>query len=186
MAAKLHFRYASMNSGKSTQLLQIAHNYEQMQEKVRVFTAAVDERDGLGIVSSRMGAQRKAEVFNPSTHFLSLLQGETDLACILVDEAQFLGHYQVVQLHQLAALHNIPVICFGLRTDFRGDPFVGSTYLLALADDIQEIRSVCECKRKATMNIRLDDDGYREYEGHQILIGGNERYKQVCARCFYQ
>jgi thymidine kinase len=174
-----------MNTGKSTQLLQIAYNYEEGGQTIMLFTAAIDDRATAGEISSRLGAHRAASVFCDTTDFLALLQGEK-LSCILIDECQFLQIEQVQQLHQLAALRNIPVMCFGLRTDFQGRPFPGSTYLLALAEDLQEIKAVCKCGRKSTMNMRLDEHGVRVKQGEQILIGGNARYLQVCARCFYQ
>lgn len=185
MSAKLHFRYGSMNTGKSTQLLQIAYNYEEGGQKIMVFTAAVDDRTKVGQVTSRLGASRAAFIFDTQTDFLTILSGK-DLSCVLIDEAQFLSKEQVQQLHKVAAIYNIPVMCFGLRTDFQGEPFPGSIYLLALAEDIQEIKAICSCGRKSTMNVRLDENGARVTHGNQILIGGNSRYRQVCARCFYQ
>lgn len=184
MAAKLHFRYGSMNTGKSTQLLQIAYNYEEGGQKIRLFTAAIDDRSA-GHVSSRLGASRPAEVFDAKTDFLNLLRQELDLSCVLIDEAQFLSTAQVQQLHKLVAMCNIPVMCFGLRTDFRGEPFDGSARLLALAEDLQEIKAVCSCGRKSTMNVRTNESGQKVTQGEQIMIGGNGRYRQVCARCFY-
>lgn len=186
MGAKLHFRYGSMNTGKSTQLLQIAYNYEECGKRIMLFTAAVDDRTSVGEISSRLGAHRAATVFDEFTNFFSIPQGSESLSCILIDEAQFLSKEHVQQLHKLAALRNIPVMCFGLRTDFQGNPFEGSTYLLALAEDIQEIKAICFCTRKSTMNLRLDQNGVRVIHGEQVLIGGNSRYRQVCARCFYQ
>ena len=185
MAAKLHFRYGSMNTGKSTQLLQIAYNYEEGGQKIRLFTAAIDDRGKIGHVSSRLGASRQAEVFAAGTDFLALLREDEGLRCVLIDEAQFLTTRQVQQIHMLVAMHNIPVMCFGLRTDFRGEPFDGAARLLALAEDLQEIKAVCSCGRKSTMNLRITDGGQKVTEGEQILIGGNSRYRQVCARCFY-
>lgn len=185
MAAKLHFRYGSMNTGKSTQLLQIAYNYEEGGQRIKLFTAAIDNRTSLGEVSSRLGARRAADVFDESTDFYAILSGESDLSCVLIDEAQFMSTAQAQQVHKLAALRNIPVMCFGLRTDFKGEPFPGSTYLLALAEDMQEIKAICSCGRKSTMNMRIDESGKKVTEGSQVLIGGNSRYRQVCARCFY-
>ncbi|MCS3806433.1 thymidine kinase [Chromobacterium alkanivorans] len=182
--AKLFFRYAAMNSGKSTQLLQIANNYESMGKAVALFTSAMDDRYGFGKITSRLNLQREARTFSPEMNFLAEDFGQT--ACILIDEAQFMTPEQVHQLHELAHTRNIPVICFGLRTDFRGEPFVGSGMLLALADEIEEIKTICECGKKATMHIRIDADGRRVKEGPQVEIGGNARYRAVCARCFYQ
>jgi len=181
--AKLYFRYSAMNAGKSTAMLQVAHNYEEQGQAVRLFTAAIDNRYGVGKVTSRLGPQRETELFDAKTNFLAEI--EKKVACVLIDEAQFLSTAQVVQLHQLAQTKGIPVICYGLRTDFRGEPFPGSAYLLALADDIEEIKNICTCGKKATMNIRVDEQGNRIREGEQISIGGNEAYRQACGRCFY-
>ncbi len=172
-----------MNAGKSTAMLQVAHNYEEQGQQVRLFTAAIDNRYGVGQVTSRLGPQRQTEVFDGSTNFLGLIAQK--IACLLIDEAQFLSTLQVQQLHQLAQVRGIPVITYGLRTDFRGEPFPGSAYLLALADDIEELKNICTCGKKATMNIRVDQDGKRMKEGEQISIGGNESYRQACGRCFY-
>jgi thymidine kinase len=171
-----------MNAGKSTALLQVAHNYEEQGQKVRLFTAAIDSRYGVGKVTSRLGPQREVEMFDTDTDFLADVP---QLACVLVDEAQFLTTSQVQQLHQLAQVRGVPVICYGLRSDFRGEPFPGSAYLLALADDIEELKNICSCGKKATMNVRVDEHGQRIREGGQVSIGGNERYRQACGRCFY-
>ncbi|TFW15997.1 thymidine kinase [Duganella callida] len=181
--AKLYFRYSAMNAGKSTAMLQVAHNYEEQGQRVRLFTAAIDNRYGVGKVTSRLGPQRETEVFDAQTNFLDKI--DTKVACLLIDEAQFLSREQVRQLHQLAQVRGIPVITYGLRSDFLGEPFPGSAYLLALADDIEEIKNICSCGKKATMNIRVDADGKRIKEGEQISIGGNESYRQACGRCFY-
>ncbi|MES2318351.1 MAG: thymidine kinase [Pseudomonadota bacterium] len=180
--AKLYFRYSAMNAGKSTALLQVAHNYEEQGQKVRLYTAAIDSRYGVGQVTSRLGPQRQVDTFDADTDFLA---EAPKVACMLIDEAQFLSTLQVQQLHQLAQVRGVPVICYGLRSDFRGEPFPGSAYLLALADDIEELKNICTCGKKATMNIRVDDDGKRIKEGEQVSIGGNERYRQACGRCFY-
>lgn len=181
--AKLYFRYSAMNAGKSTAMLQVAHNYEEQGQAVRLFTAAIDNRYGVGKVTSRLGPQRETEVFDKTTDFLQVV--DKKIACLLVDEAQFLSKEQVRQLHQLAQVRGVPVITYGLRSDFLGEPFPGSAYLLALADDIEEIKNICSCGKKATMNIRVDENGKRIKEGEQISIGGNESYRQACGRCFY-
>jgi thymidine kinase len=183
--AKLFFRYSAMNAGKSTALLQIAYNYEEQGQQVLLFTAAIDDRSGAGCIASRLGLQRQANVFDEKTDFLALLAEKSGLACVLIDESQFLSAGQVRQLHQLANVDNLPVICFGLRSDFQGTAFPGSAELLTLAEDIEEIKTICACGRKATMNIRMDDNGRRVHAGEQVEIGGNNRYQQVCARCFY-
>jgi thymidine kinase len=183
--AKLHFRYAAMNAGKSTALLQAAHNYEERGMKVRLFTAALDDRAGKGVVSSRLGIAREADTFGPDTEFVRSHLGE-NLACLLIDEAQFLTPEQVRQLHRLAHVDGIPVVCYGLRSDFRAEAFPGAAALLTLADDIEEMKSVCACGRKATFNLRIDASGQRVREGEQVFIGGNERYRAICPACFYQ
>jgi thymidine kinase len=180
--AKLYFRYSAMNAGKSTSLLQVAHNYEEGGHKVQLYTAAIDDRYGVGQITSRLGPHRQVEVFDRDTDFFA---STPDCACVLVDEAQFLTPLQVIGLHRVAQVRRIPVICYGLRSDFRGEPFPGSAYLLSLADTIEEIKNICSCGKKATMNIRLDAQGRRVREGEQVSIGGNERYRQACARCFY-
>lgn len=183
--AKLYFRYSAMNAGKSTSLLQIAYNYEEQGQSVLLFTAGIDDRSGKGCIASRLGLTRNASVFDDSTDFSDLLRCQPAPACVLLDESQFLLPAQVRQLHKAAHLQNIPVICFGLRSDFQGNPFPGAAQLLTLADDIEEIKTICACGRKATMNIRFDSLGDRVRHGNQVEIGGNSRYLQVCARCFY-
>lgn len=173
-----------MNAGKSTYLLQVAHNYNANGKQVALFTAAVDDRHGVGLITSRIGLQREALQFTPGTDFAKELP-VPDIACVLVDEAQFLGSEQVKQLHRWAHLNGTPVMCFGIRSDFQGNPFPGAATLLALADDLEEIKTICLCGKKATMNIRLSEQGARVQEGDQVLIGGNSRYRQVCANCFY-
>ncbi|OLP04536.1 thymidine kinase [Rhodoferax antarcticus] len=183
--AKLHYRYASMNAGKSTQLLQVAYNYTEGGHKVRLFTAKIDDRLGTGVIGSRLGVTREAEVYDESTVFDKLLKRGSDLACVLIDEAQFLTPTQVHELHFLVHDRNLPIMCFGLRSDFMGIPFPGSMRLLSLAEDISELKAICACGHKSTMQIRLDDDGVRVRSGDTVLIGGNNRYRQVCAACFY-
>lgn len=181
--SKLFFRYAAMNAGKSTALLQVAHNYEERGMRVRLFTAAHDDRAGAGLIGSRLGLQREAETFGPDTVFVREHLG--DIACLLIDEAQFLTPGQVRQLHRLAHGGRLPVICWGLRSDFQGNAFPGSAALLTLADDLEEMKTICACARKATMNLRIDASGRRVREGEQVVIGGNDRYRAVCPRCFY-
>ena len=184
--AKLFFRYAAMNAGKSTALLQVAHNYEERGHRVRLFAAEVDDRFGSGLITSRLGPQREAEVFDADTNFLALLAADPGVACVLVDEAQFLTKAQVWALHELAHVRNVPAICYGLRTDFQGELFPGSAALLALADEMDEMKTICDCGRKATMNMRVDADNRKVTEGAQIEIGNNARYRAVCGRCFRQ
>ena len=182
--SKLFFRYAAMNAGKSTALLQTAHNYEERGMRVRLFTAAHDDGSGTGIIGSRLGLQRQVESYGPDTVFdASLL--DAPLACVLIDEAQFLTPQQALQLHRLAHASRVPVICYGLRSDFRGEAFPGAAALLTLADDLEEMKTICACARKASMNMRIDEHGRRVKDGEQVVIGGNESYRAVCPSCFY-
>jgi thymidine kinase len=205
--AKLYFRYSAMNAGKSTALLQVAHNYEvDLGQGVLIFTAAVDDRFGVGKVSSRLGISHEAETFDRNTHFVNAILRHVDedadpkfgktlaesgrsLGCVLIDEAQFLTLPQVSAIHQFAHLVDVPVICYGLRTDFAGRAFEGSGALLALADAIEELKTVCSvCKhRKATMNPRVDANERRILEGPQIGIEGTAfAYAPMCPGCFYE
>lgn len=183
--AKLYFRYSAMNAGKSTALLQVAHNYEENGRRVTIFTAEIDNRYGVGVVTSRLGPQRSVETFDANTDFFARFSRDRDLSCVLVDEAQFLSPEQVRQLHRVAHVLNIPVICYGIRSDFLGEPFPGSTYLLTLSDSIEEVKNVCACGKKATMNVRVDERGNRITTGEQIAIEGTVRYVQMCGKCFY-
>lgn len=182
--AKLWYRWAAMAAGKSTSALQVAKNYEDNDQQVLLLTSDLDDRDGRGFISSRIGIRREAHTFTAQTNFLERLK-DVNVACVIIDEAQFLSLEQVQQLHRWVHTRNIPVMCFGLRSDFKGNPFPGSAALLTLADELDEIRTGCRCGKKATMNIRVDADGNRIREGEQVLIGGNSRYRSVCARCFY-
>ena len=182
--SKLYFRYAAMNAGKSTALLQAAHNYEERGMRVLLFTAAHDNRAGMGVIGSRLGLQRQVSTFGPDTEFAPD-HLPADLACLLIDEAQFLTPHQVRQLHRLAHRGRVPVICYGLRSDFRGEAFPGAAALLTLADDLEEMKTICACARKASMNMRIDAQGRRVKDGDQVLIGGNDRYRAVCPGCFY-
>ena len=188
--AKLNFRYSAMNAGKSLALLQVAHNYEENGGKVALYTAAIDDRYGVGKITSRLGPQRDAAVFDEKLDFVAELTGDSwsnprRLVCVLVDEAQFLTPEQVRQLHKIAHLANIAVICYGLRCDFRGEPFPGAAYLLSLSDDIDELVNVCACEIRAKMNMRVDAEGNMVSSGKSVEIGGNNRYRHVCATCFY-
>jgi len=174
-----------MNAGKSTALLQVVHNYEEHGRRVAIYTAAIDERYGPGLVTSRLGPRRKGDTFDADTEFFERFSRERDFSCVLIDEAQFLEPGQVRQLHRVAHVLNTPVICYGIRSDFRGEPFPGSAYLLTLADSIEEVKNICGCGRKATMNVRIDEHGRRITTGEQIAIEGAARYVQMCAACFY-
>lgn len=151
--------------------------------RVALFTAAIDDRMGHETIGSRIGLKRAARTFDQATVFDRTLV--ESVSCVLIDEAQFLTPQQVRQLHVLANLGGIPVICFGLRSDFRGEAFPGAAALLTLADDLQEIKAICGCGRKASMNMRIDEEGQKVTLGQQIGIGGNDRYRAVCPACFY-
>jgi thymidine kinase len=183
--AKLYFRYSAMNAGKSTALLQVAHNYEERGRAVLIFTSYLDDRYGSGVIASRLGLQRTAQTYDAWLDFYDHLAQQRDVSCVLVDEAQFLTPDQVRQLHRVAHILDVPVICYGIRSDFVGEPFPGAAYLLTLADSLEEIKTICSCGKKATMNVRVDEEGRRITIGAQIAIEGPSRYVQMCARCFY-
>jgi len=187
--AKLYFYYASMNAGKSTLLLQADFNYRERGMRTMLFTAAVDNRYGHGRIASRVGLQTSAFPFVPDTDLRAEVEkqhGRHTLSCVLVDEAQFLSKEQVFQLARVCDQMNIPVLAYGLRTDFRANLFPGSMWLLALADTLSEIKAICACGRKATMNLRVDSSGRAVTAGEQTEIGGNERYVAVCRQHFMQ
>ncbi len=185
--AKLYFYYASMNAGKSTTLLQADFNYRERGMKTVLFTAAIDTRSGAGKIGSRIGLERAAIGFDRDTDLqATVLTAAAPVACVLVDEAQFLTADQVDQLAALADEHDIPVLAYGLRTDFLGALFPGSARLLAIADALIEIKSVCECGRKATMNLRVDAAGKAVSKGAQTEVGGDDRYVALCRRHFNQ
>jgi thymidine kinase len=181
--AQLYFRYGTMNSGKSIDVLKVAHNYEEQGKKVLLLTSFVNDRDGIGVVASRIGMRKEAIVVDDTVDIVKLAEKEKP-HCILIDEAQFLTKQQVLQLADVVDELGVPVIAYGLRADFKGDLFPGSYQLLALADKIEEIKTVCwYCDKKATMNMRLKD-GVAVFEGAQIQIGGNESYLPVCRKCY--
>lgn len=187
--AKLYFNYAAMNAGKSTMLLQAAFNYRERGMRPLIYTAAFDERAGVGVVASRIGLKDSAHLFSADTDLfaeISGLRADDATDCILVDEAQFLTSEQVMQLARVVDTLSIPVLCFGLRTDFRGELFPGSERLLAVADDIRELKTICHCGRKATMNLRIDGKGNAVRSGASVEIGGNERYVPLCRKHFYE
>lgn len=187
--AKLYFYYASMNAGKSSTLLQAAFNYGERGMNVMLWTAALDDRPGFGAISSRIGLAGDANRFEGETDIRAAVlrqHEETPLACVLVDEAQFLSKDQVWQCARLADQSGIPVVCYGLRTDFQGELFAGSAALLAIADTLVELKAVCECGRKATMNMRVDALGNAVKEGAQTEIGGNDRYIALCRKHFME
>ena len=187
--AKLYFYYAAMNAGKSTTLLQADYNYRERGMQTMLWTAAHDDRAGNGTIGSRIALSAPARTYNDSVDLFDAIGDELkkrDLDCILVDEAQFLSQRHVLQLCEVADALGIPVLCYGLRTDFRGKLFPGSAALLALADSLIELKAVCECGRKATMNLRVDEEGHAVAAGAQTEIGGNERYIALCRRHFFQ
>ena len=185
--AKLYFYYASMNAGKSSTLLQAAFNYGERNMRVSLWTAAIDDRPGFGAISSRIGLASDAHRFAADTDVAGRVLEDhamTPIDCVLIDEAQFLTRDQVWQCARLADEADIPVLCYGLRTDFRGDLFPGSAALLGIADSLVELKSVCACGRKATMNLRVDGNGKAVRQGAQTEIGGEERYVAMCRRHF--
>lgn len=183
--AKLYFYYSAMNAGKSTTLLQSSYNYNERGMETLLFTAALDTRDGEGIISSRIGLKAPAIKFDKDFDFMdhvaNIMAGSKHhLACIMIDEAQFLTKTQVYQLTEIVDNLKIPVLAYGLRTDFLSEPFDGSLYLLAWADELIELKTICHCGSKATMNLRKDKDGQAVSTGDQIDIGGNEKYTSLC------
>ena len=186
--AKLYFYYASMNAGKSSHLLQADFNYRERGMRTMLWTAALDSRSA-GMVRSRIGLESEAHRFAPGTDLwaeVSAVHDAGKLDCVLVDEAQFLTPEQVWQLARLADEAGIPVLCYGLRTDFQGALFPGSAVLLGIADALVELKAVCHCGRKATMNLRVDDSGAAVRQGQQTEIGGNDRYVALCRKHFSQ
>ncbi|WP_017666455.1 thymidine kinase [Porphyrobacter sp. AAP82] len=184
--AKLYFYYASMNAGKSSHLLQADFNYRERGMRTMLWTAALDSRSA-GMVRSRIGLESEAHQFTPETALWAEVNAVHDagkLDCVLVDEAQFLTADQVWQLARLADEGGIPVLCYGLRTDFQGALFPGSAVLLGIADALVELKAVCHCGRKATMNLRVDESGAAVRQGQQTEIGGNDRYVALCRRHF--
>jgi thymidine kinase len=183
--AKLYFNYSAMNAGKSTVLLQASHNYRERGMNTLLLTAALDNRSGVGKIGSRIGLEAGAETFADGDDLFARVETahqETPINCVLVDEAQFLSTEQVWQLCRVSDRLGIPVMCYGLRTDFQGKLFPGSAQLLALADSLREIRTICWCGRKATMVVRLDENGRVLEEGDQVSIGGEESYVSLCRR----
>ena len=181
--AKLYFYYSAMNAGKTTTLLQSAHNYRERGMRVAILTPQLDDRAGRGVVASRIGLKADGIAFQQDTDLQQLIADDIGahgpLGCVLVDEAQFLTRSQVWQLSEVVDQMRIPVLCYGLRTDFRGELFEGSRYLLAWADNLEEIKTICHTGRKATMVVRVDERGRAVTEGPQVEIGGNDRYVSV-------
>jgi thymidine kinase len=187
--AKLYFYYASMNAGKSTNLLQADFNYRERGMATMLWTAALDERSQGHPIASRIGLEANANVFDGTTDFWKAVTAQhsaSPLACVLIDEAQFLSPEQAWQCARIADETGIPVLCYGLRTDFRGELFPGSAVLLGIADVLVELKAVCHCGRKATMNLRVDESGAAVAQGAQTEIGGNDRYVALCRKHFRQ
>jgi len=187
--AKLYFYFAAMNAGKSTTLLQADFNYRERGMETMLWTASFDDRAGSGTIGSRIALNAPARTYDPGVDLFAAVGDELKkrpLHCILVDEAQFLTRGHVLQLCRIADELSIPVLCYGLRTDFQGNLFEGSAALLALADALVELKAMCECGRKATMNLRVDAEGHAVAAGAQTEIGGNDRYVALCRRHFFE
>jgi len=185
--AKLYFYYSSMNAGKTTALLQSSYNYQERGMNTLVMAPLLDDRYGVGKVTSRIGLETNATSFKTDDDLFAVVQAQSNddpLHCVLIDEAQFLTRDQVYQLSDVTDKLNIPVLAYGLRTDFQGEPFEGSKYLLAWSDNLKEIKAICHCGTKATMVIRLDGDGNAVTKGSQVEIGGNDRYISMCRKHF--
>jgi thymidine kinase len=187
--AKVYFYYSAMNAGKSTTLLQADFNYRERGMETMLWTAAHDDRAGAGTIGSRIALSAPAHTFDESVDLFAAVSDELKrrkLDCVLVDEAQFLSQRHVLQLCEVADRLSIPVLCYGLRTDFQAKLFPGSAALLALADSLVELKAVCECGRKATMNLRVDSEGHAVASGEQTEIGGNDRYIALCRKHFFE
>ena len=185
--AKLYFYYSSMNAGKSTALLQSSYNYKERGMDTLILAPMLDDRYGAGKVTSRIGIDAEATVFRRDDDLYALVEGlhsQGALHCVLIDEAQFLTRDQVFALSDVTDKLNIPVLAYGLRTDFQGEPFEGSKYLLAWSDNLKELKAICHCGSKATMVLRMDGDGNAVTEGSQVEIGGNDRYISTCRKHF--
>ncbi|KAF0363170.1 thymidine kinase [Pediococcus acidilactici] len=184
--AQLFFHYGAMNSGKSIEILKVAHNYEEQDKQVVLMTSGIDTRTGVGEISSRIGLRRDAfPIFDDTDIYTVIKQAETNPACVLIDEAQFLKKHHVLELAKVVDELGIPVMTFGLKNDFRNELFEGSKYLLLYADKIVEMKTICWfCKHKALMNLRVHN-GKPVYEGEQVQIGGNESYYPVCRRHYF-
>ena len=184
--AQLFFHYGAMNSGKSIEILKVAHNYEEQDKQVVLMTSGIDPRSGVGGISSRIGLRRDAfPIFDDTDIYAVIKQAETNPACVLIDEAQFLKKHHVLELAKVVDELGIPVMTFGLKNDFRNELFEGSKYLLLYADKIVEMKTICWfCKHKALMNLRVHN-GKPVYEGEQVQIGGNESYYPVCRRHYF-
>lgn len=192
--AKVRFYYSAMNAGKTTTLLQSAYNYQERGMNVLLYTPLIDNRFEVGVIASRIGLKADAIPFDAAFQFFQHVQQfqhaqefeSSSIQCILIDEAQFLTKSQVQDICMIADRLHIPVLCYGLRTDFLGEPFEGSYYLLSWAEELIEIKTICHCGKKATMNARMDEKGDIVHQGRQIEIGGNERYIALCRKHYYE
>lgn len=186
--AKLYFYFSAMNAGKTTTLLQSSYNYNERGMDTLLFTPTFDDRYETGMIASRIGLRTSARSFDREFDFYAdvarELHANQNIRCVLVDEAQFLTKEQVYQLSEVADQLKLPVLCYGLRSDFQGEPFPGSQYLLAWAEVLEEIKTICHCGSKATMNLRIDAEGHAVIEGSQVEIGGNDRYIAMCRKHF--
>ena len=188
--AKLYFYYSAMNAGKSTTLLQASYNYLERGMQTLLFAPKIDTRFETTLVYSRIGLKKDAIPFSNTFGFFTFIEEKknimNNLKCILIDEAHFLTKAQIVQLTEVATELSLPILCYGLRSDFLGEPFEGSKYLLAWAEELIEIKTICNCGRKATMNMRIDANGNPVTKGNQVQIGGNESYISQCIKCYKQ
>lgn len=186
--AKLHFYYSAMNAGKSTTLLQSSYNYNERGMDTLLFVPRIDDRFGVGKIASRIGLQKEAIAIDKNVDLFEAVKRaiaeNPNIKCVLIDEAQFLTKQQVTQLTNIADFLNLPVLAYGIRSDFQAEPFEGSIYLLALADNIIELKTICHCGKKAIMNMRINEQGEPVTEGEQVDIGGNERYVSTCRKHF--
>ena len=185
--AKLYFYYSAMNAGKSTSLLQSAYNYKERGMRPYIMSAAIDNRYSVGKVTSRIGLEAEAYLFHKEDDLFKILSEENKkqgINCVLIDESQFLSREQVKQLAIAVDDLDIPVLCYGIRTDFRGELFPGSQHLLAWADNLIELKTICHCGSKATMVVRTDEEGNIINDGDQVVIGGNDRYQSMCRKHF--
>lgn len=183
--AQLYYRYSTMNAGKSIELIKVAYNYEERGKHVITLSPSIDNRYGVGKITSRIGISREAIVINSDTDLVALYleeEAKEHIDCILMDECQFLKKHQVIQLARIVDEYGCPVMCYGLKNDFRNELFEGSHYLLVYADKIEEIKTICHCGRKATMVARVDGEGNMIREGAQLVIGGNDMYVSLCRK----
>lgn len=186
--AKLYFYYSAMNAGKSTVLLQSSYNYNERGMDTLLYCPSIDDRYGIGKITSRIGLSANARIMDKEFNLYNDVKRESEenpkLTCILIDEAQFLTKEQVTQVCKIVDQLKLPVLCYGLRSDFQGEPFPGSLYLLAWADNIVEVKTVCHCGRKASMNMRVDANGNKVKHGEQVMVGGNDMYVATCREHF--